>query len=185
MTQPVDNQVVWFDIPVRDLDRAIRFYSAVLAAPLDREAAGPRPGSRRAAARAEHRGRLPRAEDRRRAGAPGPLVYLNAKGRLDDAIAAAEKHGGKVLEPKHSIAPHGFRAVVLDSEGNRIRCTRCKSRQLHHLQRRAADEAGGVGEGGDQLEVVEPFADEVSSRRPTASSAAANSRDWRWNSGLS
>jgi hypothetical protein len=24
------------------------------------------------------------------------------------------------LEPKHSIGPHGFRAIVLDSEGNRI-----------------------------------------------------------------
>ena len=28
------NQVVWFDMPVKDLDRAIRFYSAVLGAPL-------------------------------------------------------------------------------------------------------------------------------------------------------
>ena len=28
--------------------------------------------------------------------------------------------GGKVLQAKHQIGPHGFRAVVLDSEGNRI-----------------------------------------------------------------
>jgi hypothetical protein len=27
------NQVVWFDMPVIDLDRSIRFYSAVLEAP--------------------------------------------------------------------------------------------------------------------------------------------------------
>lgn len=120
MTQPVDNQVVWFDIPVRDLDRAIRFYSAVLAAPLKREDAGP--GMALAV--------LPHSENRvggclvqkagDEPGRQGPLIYLNAKGRLDDAIAAAEKHGGKVTEPKHSIAPHGFRAVLLDSEGNRI-----------------------------------------------------------------
>jgi predicted enzyme related to lactoylglutathione lyase len=25
-----------------------------------------------------------------------------------------------VLEPTHGIGPHGFRAIVLDSEGNRI-----------------------------------------------------------------
>jgi len=25
-----------------------------------------------------------------------------------------------VLQPKHPIGPYGFRAVVLDSEGNRI-----------------------------------------------------------------
>jgi len=29
-TKPVHNQVVWFDIPVTNLDRAIQFYSAVL-----------------------------------------------------------------------------------------------------------------------------------------------------------
>jgi uncharacterized protein len=31
------NQVVWFDIPVVDLDRAIRFYSAVLGATVKKE----------------------------------------------------------------------------------------------------------------------------------------------------
>jgi predicted enzyme related to lactoylglutathione lyase len=120
MTQPVDNQVVWFDIPVRDLDRAIRFYSAVLAAPLNREAAGP--GMDLAVlSHAENTvGGCLVQKTGDEPGRQGPLIYLNAKGRLDDAIAAAGKHGGKVLEPKHSIAPHGFRAVILDSEGNRI-----------------------------------------------------------------
>jgi predicted enzyme related to lactoylglutathione lyase len=50
----------------------------------------------------------------------GMLVYLNAQGRLDQAVAAVEANGGKVLQPKHQIGPHGFRAVVLDSEGNRL-----------------------------------------------------------------
>ena len=27
---------------------------------------------------------------------------------------------GKVLESKHQIGPHGFRTVILDSEGNRL-----------------------------------------------------------------
>ena len=31
------NQVVWVDIPVKDLDRAIRFYSTVLGAPVKKE----------------------------------------------------------------------------------------------------------------------------------------------------
>ena len=52
------------------------------------------------------------------------LVYLNAQGRLDEAIAAVESSGGKVLQPKHQIGPYGFRAVVLDSEGNRVACIR-------------------------------------------------------------
>jgi predicted enzyme related to lactoylglutathione lyase len=48
------------------------------------------------------------------------MVYMNCDKRLDDTIAAAEMNGGKILKPKHQIGPHGFRAVVLDSEGNRI-----------------------------------------------------------------
>ena len=48
------------------------------------------------------------------------MIYLNCDQRLDAAIAAAEKDGGKILKPKHQIGPHGFRAVILDSEGNRV-----------------------------------------------------------------
>jgi hypothetical protein len=31
------NQIVWCDIPVKDLDRAIRFYSAVLGATVEKQ----------------------------------------------------------------------------------------------------------------------------------------------------
>ena len=50
----------------------------------------------------------------------GPLLYLNADGRLEEALDLVELHGGKVLSARHSIAPFGFRAIILDSEGNRI-----------------------------------------------------------------
>jgi predicted enzyme related to lactoylglutathione lyase len=48
------------------------------------------------------------------------MIYLNANGRLDDAIAAVMANGGKVIKPKHPIGPFGFRAVIIDSEGNRV-----------------------------------------------------------------
>jgi predicted enzyme related to lactoylglutathione lyase len=48
------------------------------------------------------------------------MIYLNANGRLDDALAKVDANGGKVIQPKHQIGPFGFRAIVLDSEGNRI-----------------------------------------------------------------
>ncbi len=113
------NQIVWVDIPVLDLDRAVRFYSAVLGAEVQKQ---------------EHPGRtvavLPGADsgvsgclftmDGEKPSDCGMLVYLNAQGRLDEAIAAVESSGGKVLKPKHQIGPYGFRAVVLDSEGNRV-----------------------------------------------------------------
>jgi len=50
----------------------------------------------------------------------GVLVYLNVDGRIRDAVAQVGKLGGKVVEDVHAIGPHGWRAVVLDSEGNRV-----------------------------------------------------------------
>jgi predicted enzyme related to lactoylglutathione lyase len=113
------HSAVWFDIPTTDLDRAIKFYSAVLAKPIKKEQFGnfsmgifPHGNDDVAGCIFQS------AEDK--PGATGPLLYLNADGRLDDAIAQVEKNGGKILKPKHQIGPHGFRAVVLDSEGNRV-----------------------------------------------------------------
>ena len=36
------------------------------------------------------------------------------------ANAKTRAHGGNVIEEIHSIGPHGFRAIILDSEGNRM-----------------------------------------------------------------
>ena len=114
------HQVVWFDIPVRDLDRAIRFYSAVLGVLLRKEQAG------RGVAMAvlPHSdtsigGCLVQTMDARPSDG-GPLLYLNTDGRLDAAVAATAIAGGTVLQPKHSIGTDGYRAIVLDTEGNRI-----------------------------------------------------------------
>lgn len=118
--QRARHQVVWFDIPVRDIDRAVRFYSAVLGLSLKKEQAGP--GAAIAAlphAEGSVGGSLVQNMDAKPS-ENGPLIYLNTDGRLDEALLAVEKHGGKVLAEKHSIAPFGFRAVVVDSEGNRV-----------------------------------------------------------------
>ena len=119
-TLPVRHQVVWFDIPTRDLDRAVRFYSAVLGMQLKKEQAGPGVAI----------AMLPHAEGSiggclvqnldARPSESGPLLYLNTQDRLDQALNAVEKYGGKILAARHSISPFGFRAIVLDSEGNRI-----------------------------------------------------------------
>jgi predicted enzyme related to lactoylglutathione lyase len=117
---PARHQVVWFDIPVRDIDRAVRFYSAVLGMALKKEQAGP--GAAIAALphpEGSVGGSLVQNMDARPSES-GPLLYLNTDGRLDEALMAVEKHGGKILAEVHSIAPFGFRAIVLDSEGNRI-----------------------------------------------------------------
>ena len=111
------NQIVWADIPVKDLDRAIKFYTAVLGGSVHKEeipgaAIGVLPHGDGDAG-----GCLVTGEE---SSAKGPLLYLNANGRLDEALAAVAANGGRVLEPKHQIGPHGWRAIVLDSEGNRL-----------------------------------------------------------------
>jgi hypothetical protein len=119
MTTDSKNQVVWFDLPCVELDRAIAFYSAVLGCEIHKEEAPgfsmgvlPHQGS-------SVGGCLVVMNDTKPS-ATGILVYLNCDGRLDEAIAAVSDNGGRVLEPKHAIGPHGFRALILDSEGNRV-----------------------------------------------------------------
>jgi uncharacterized protein len=112
------NLVVWCDIPVLDLDRAIRFYSQVISVEIRKDVPhmpmgvfvhGPSDVS----------GCL-HVNENHKPSAQGPLLYFNVNGRLDAAVAEVQKCGGEVLEPKHSIQPYGFRTIVLDSEGNRI-----------------------------------------------------------------
>ncbi|HSV19988.1 MAG TPA: VOC family protein [Casimicrobiaceae bacterium] len=111
------NRVVWFDLPVVDLDRAGAFYQAVLGVKVHKEKFGDV-----AFCVVEHEqgngGCL--VVDPAKVSSGGPLMYLNVEGRIRDAVAGVTRLGGKVLQDVHPIGPHGFRAVVQDSEGNRV-----------------------------------------------------------------
>ena len=113
------NQIVWCDIPVVNLERATKFYSAVLGAEVKKHefpgtAVGILPHNDGEVAGCLIASNANRPSDQ------GVMVYLNANGRLDDAIASVVPNGGKVLQAKHPIEPFGFRAIILDSEGNRV-----------------------------------------------------------------
>lgn len=112
--------ICWTDIPVIDMKRAVAFYSALLGheVPLhdyDDWQYGllPHPEGR-------HSVCLAPADEEHQPGRNGPLVYLSVDGRLDAAVKVAAEKGGKVLENKRQIGPYGYRAIVVDSEGNRI-----------------------------------------------------------------
>jgi predicted enzyme related to lactoylglutathione lyase len=116
----MNNQFVWVDIPVTDLDRAIAFYSKVLDSPVSKEGGGGfvfglLPHSDSAVS-----GCLYKPDTDNSPSKTGPLVYLNATGRLKQAVQAVAESGGKVLEDIHQIGPYGFRAIFIDSEGNRM-----------------------------------------------------------------
>ncbi len=115
----MQNALVWVDIPVVDVDRAIGFYSAVIGSTVAKQeypgmSIGLLPHEGESVSGCLYLADTVKPSDQ------GPLIYLNCNGRLDEAVAAVEAKGGTVLKPKHQIGPHGFRAVVLDPEGNRI-----------------------------------------------------------------
>jgi uncharacterized protein len=104
----MSHRVVWVDIPAVDPDRAIAFYGAVLGVKVTKEGG---PGF--AFGLFEHSGNdvggcvyvsdIENAPSR-----VGPLIYLNADGRLKEAVAAARTTGGQVLKEPHEIGPHGW-----------------------------------------------------------------------------
>lgn len=111
--------IVWYDIPAVDLDRAIKFYSAVMGAPVKKEIVEDVPLGWLPTEDGGQMGCLCVVKDFKPS-ADGVMIYLDVNGRLKAAVAAVRANGGKVQADIHSIGPHGFRAEVLDSEGNCI-----------------------------------------------------------------
>jgi predicted enzyme related to lactoylglutathione lyase len=115
------NALNWFEIPVRDLDRAVDFYQQVLGVELKREIFGGAPlaifpfneGS------GEVGGALV-FDPKRAPSRDGALLYLNAGGKLDAMLDRVARARGEVVLPKTEIGPHGQIGVIRDSEGNLI-----------------------------------------------------------------
>ena len=114
----IHNRVVWFDLPVVELDRAIDFYQNVLAIEVSKE----KYETFEFAVLEHDEGNGGCLVPGKKPGdvSDGILIYLNVNHRLQDAVTQVDKFGGKIIEPIHPIGPHGFRAIVHDSEGNRI-----------------------------------------------------------------
>lgn len=115
----MSNRVVWLDIPVLDLDRAIAFYSAVLGSPVHRHdypgmSIGVLPHGDGGIS-----GCLYVSEDIRPT-EQGMLVYLESDLPLSEAAAAVTANGGRILLGPHPIGGYGSRCVIVDSEGNRV-----------------------------------------------------------------
>lgn len=111
------NRFVWTDIPVADLDRACAFYQGVMGIGCHRESFD---GFDFAVL--DHKDGnggclIPKPDD---ISDKGPLVYLNVDGRIRDAVEQTKVLGGSILQDVHAIGPHGCRALIKDSEGNRL-----------------------------------------------------------------
>lgn len=110
----------WIEIPVTDMSRARRFYETVLGVEL---VSLDVPGMNYALFPAKDRfnsGALVQGPGYEPA-ATGPLVYLDAQGRIDTLLQRAVVAGGRVLMPKTYLSPEaGEVAIIQDLEGNRL-----------------------------------------------------------------
>jgi uncharacterized protein len=110
----------WFEIPVSDLERAVRFYEGMLGATLKRWTMGPMTMAVFPHDEAAPSGALTQAEGYTPA-VDGTVVYLH----LDDiapALGRVEKAGGAVLLPRTALPDEvgGVFAQIRDTEGNRV-----------------------------------------------------------------
>jgi len=117
------HSAVWFEIPVENMERAVQFYAQVLQIEFEvsnfdgAEMAvfpndGPEGGD------VVH-GALTKV-DWAKPGGDGAILYLNGGDDLAEPLSRVEAAGGKIIRPKEAIGPHGFYAVFMDTEGNRI-----------------------------------------------------------------
>ena len=123
MKTPVNNPVGWFEIPVTDMPRAIKFYEAVLQIKIEHRPFGELDmgwfpmspdGKGITGALVKHAEWYKPAMD-------GALLYFTAhSGDLSIELARVEAAGGKVCVPRKPIGEFGFIAVFSDTEGNRV-----------------------------------------------------------------
>lgn len=119
----MEHAISWFEIPVTDIDRAQQFYETIFnfkMIPLDLPNIKMRMFPVNDALSVG--GALCDSGGFHKVSATdGPLVYLNGNPDLQIILDRVEAVGGKIIVPKTEISPeHGFMAVFIDSEGNRI-----------------------------------------------------------------
>lgn len=111
----------WFEIPVRDIQRAQAFYEKLLAAPLRREEMGPQTLAIFPYEEPGIGGCLVAGDGVPEPAASGSLVYLNAAPSLDAVLARVEAAGGRIATPKVQLpGDMGVFAHITDTEGNRV-----------------------------------------------------------------
>lgn len=114
------NAINWFEIPVENMDRAVRFYEALLGYGLKRENFMDVPHAIIKSSKDDDGvGGALIQDKKRKPAAAGTCVYLNSSD-IDGALKRVTTLGGDVLQPKTSIGPMGSIALLKDSEGNLI-----------------------------------------------------------------
>jgi len=118
------NAINWFEIPAADFDRAVAFYSTVLATEIQKAEFMGEPQAFFPSDQNDVNsvgGAIVKSE-RLTPSTTGTLIYLNlgTVENLEHALGRVESSGGRLLMPKTDIGEPGFIGIIQDSEGNRI-----------------------------------------------------------------
>ena len=115
----IPHAIVWVDVPVRNIEMAVAFYSFLLDTTLSIETVAEMRFSPFPHQDGQPSGCL-YEEKEFDSNAKSILVYFNVEGRLDDVLSKIEQKGGKIIQDKEKIGPWGYRAIILDCEKNKI-----------------------------------------------------------------
>ncbi len=116
------NAINWFEIPALDLDRAYNFYFSILNGNVRKGTFGngelilfnvPFATGEAVGGSIVVRPDLKPSTD-------GAVIYLNAFGKLKDAVDKVEQAGGKVIMPHIDLGKFGVSAIIIDTEGNKM-----------------------------------------------------------------
>lgn len=115
----MQNFVVWFEIPVKNIDRAVGFYSKVMSVELQPMEMGAAKGAMFPFAPNVASGALIESKENEPSNT-GTMIYLNGGEDLSTPLSRVGSAGGKVIQEKSSIGEHGFMAIFEDTEGNHV-----------------------------------------------------------------
>lgn len=118
------DKVIFFELPGDDLPRARKFYTTVFGwkmneipamhytqvGTVDSDGLGVR-------GKPKESGAINGGMIERHTPVKSPIIYISVK-NIDDAAAAIERNGGKVIQPKTHVGNIGFAAYFRDTENN-------------------------------------------------------------------
>jgi uncharacterized protein len=116
------NMIGWFEIPVKDMERAKAFYDTMFNINIQVQDFGgvlmgwfPFEEGKSGAS-----GSLIKHEAYQPSDSHGILIYFSSSD-VSNELSRVESAGGKVVQPKTQISPDiGFMALFIDTEGNRM-----------------------------------------------------------------
>jgi len=111
--------MVWFEIPVLDMDRAVAFHEAVFQIKLTRQVVAGLDCAFLPEDSATQGGFIKR--DDFTPSTSGVAIYFEVGDEMEAVLERAAANGGRILYGKNLISPEiGYDAAFVDTEGNRV-----------------------------------------------------------------